>query len=336
MRHDVGHSRVPSPPSSPRSLHTPFGVASRCIIIIAMKVAKASAHPQEHTSSHTLTYHWDQILPWQQDNHYIRSGYRPQSNSYLQSGYSLAYLHNETVNIYTHLIGAILTLVSSGALYHVLGSRYDTASREDVWVFCCLFLGALSCLGMSATFHTISNHSHDVARWGNQLDYAGIVFLIWGSFIPVLYYGFQDDPRLMQTYWGMVSRRVCRRRMTCSRGQITTLGACTATISLHPDFRTSATSISHFHVRPHGFVSRDSRAARCASLRCRASTQFCRSGLGHCSRRLVHSWRRHLRCARPREMEPRYVRHLGLESPDLSCSCCRCGCGTSCWGGEGI
>jgi adiponectin receptor len=240
MRHDVGHSRVPSPPSSPRSLHTPFGVASRCIIIIAMKVAKASAHPQEHTSSHTLTYHWDQILPWQQDNHYIRSGYRPQSNSYLQSGYSLAYLHNETVNIYTHLIGAILTLVSSGALYHVLGSRYDTASREDVWVFCCLFLGALSCLGMSATFHTISNHSHEVARWGNQLDYAGIVFLIWGSFIPVLYYGFQDDPRLMQTYWGMVSRRVCRRRMTCSRGQITTLAACTATISLHPDFRTPA------------------------------------------------------------------------------------------------
>jgi adiponectin receptor len=57
---------------------------------------------------------------------------------------------------------------------------------------------------MSATFHTISNHSHEVARFGNQLDYAGIVFLIWGSFIPVLYYGFQSEPDLMKRYWAMV------------------------------------------------------------------------------------------------------------------------------------
>jgi adiponectin receptor len=173
-----------------------------------MDVAKDSAlsagKELEKTASHKLTYLWNEVLPWQQDNHYIHSGYRPQSNSYLQSWNSLAYLHNETVNIYTHLIGAILILVASVASYHVLGPRYETATREDVWVFGCFFLGAVACLGMSATFHTISNHSHEVAKWGNQLDYAGIVFLIWGSFIPVLYYGFQDHSRLMQTYWAMV------------------------------------------------------------------------------------------------------------------------------------
>jgi adiponectin receptor len=71
-------------------------------------------------------------------------------------------------------------------------------------VFSCFFFGAVACLGMSATYHTISNHSHEVAVLGNKLDYLGIVFLIWGSFIPVLYYAFESEPALMRTYWAMV------------------------------------------------------------------------------------------------------------------------------------
>jgi adiponectin receptor len=152
-----------------------------------------------------LTYLWHEIDPWQQDNHYIISGYRPASNSYSASFSSLSYLHNESVNIYTHLIGALLALFSSLILYQTLEPRYETATKEDVYAFSCFFAGAIACLGMSATFHTISNHSHAVAVWGNQLDYAGIVFLIWGSFVPVLYYGFQSEPELMRRYWAMVS-----------------------------------------------------------------------------------------------------------------------------------
>jgi adiponectin receptor len=152
-----------------------------------------------------FTYLWEEIEAWQQDNHYIISGYRPASNSYLRSFQSLFYLHNESVNIYTHLVGAIIAFISSLVLYRVLGSRYQSATREDVYAFSCFFIGAIACLGMSATYHTISNHSHAVAKWGNQLDYAGIVCLIWGSFVPVLFYGFRkDQPELMRKYWGMV------------------------------------------------------------------------------------------------------------------------------------
>ena len=154
---------------------------------------------------HKLTLLWNEIPQWLQDNHYIISGYRPASNSYTKSFQSLGYLHNETVNIYTHLIGALLALVGSGVIYSILSPRYESATTEDVLVFSCYFLGAVACLGMSATYHTISNHSHAVAVWGNKLDYLGIVFLIWGSFIPVLYYAFQSDPQLMKTYAIMVS-----------------------------------------------------------------------------------------------------------------------------------
>jgi adiponectin receptor len=152
-----------------------------------------------------LTDLWHEIAPWQQDNAYITSGYRPQSNSYAKSWKSLLYIHNETVNIYTHLLGALAFFITSYFLYGELKPRYETASREDLWVFGCFFAGAVACLGMSGTYHTIQNHSHEVAVWGNKLDYLGIVFLIWGSFIPVLYYAFEEEPGLMKTYWTMVS-----------------------------------------------------------------------------------------------------------------------------------
>jgi adiponectin receptor len=152
-----------------------------------------------------MTYLWDEIDAWQQDNHYIISGYRPASNSYLTSFRSIFHLHNESVNIYTHLLGSLLFLLLSFILYNILGSRYEYATKEDIYAFSCFFLCAIACLGMSATYHTISNHSYAVAVWGNQLDYAGIVFLIWGSFVPVLYYTFQARPDLMQRYWAMVS-----------------------------------------------------------------------------------------------------------------------------------
>jgi hypothetical protein len=169
----------------------------------AKKAAGMAASGEKELES-KLTLLWHEIPLWLQDNHYIIRGYRPATNSYIKSFQSLGYLHNETVNIYTHLIGAALAFIGSGIIYSTLSSRYASATKEDVLVFGCYFLGAIACLGMSATYHTISNHSHAVAIWGNKLDYLGIVFLIWGSFIPVLYYAFQSEPTLMRTYAIMV------------------------------------------------------------------------------------------------------------------------------------
>lgn len=147
---------------------------------------------------------WDKLEEWQRDNHYIHSGYRPASNSYRKSVASLGYLHNESVNIWSHLTGAILFALGSGAVYSVLETRYEEATSKDVLVFLCFFLGAVVCMGMSATFHTITNHSQAVSKFGNQLDYFGIVFLIVGSFIPSIHYGFSCDPALITTYWTMI------------------------------------------------------------------------------------------------------------------------------------
>ncbi|KAL1986249.1 hypothetical protein VTN96DRAFT_6617 [Rasamsonia emersonii] len=148
--------------------------------------------------------HWDELPLWRRDNHLILSGYRPASSSFLISFQSLTYLHNETVNIYSHLVPSLATLPAALRLYQVLVPRYETASRSDILAFACFFAGAAFCLGMSATYHTISNHSELVNRVGNALDYVGIVGLITGSFIPSLYYGFYCEPGLQRLYGTMI------------------------------------------------------------------------------------------------------------------------------------
>ena len=42
-------------------------------------------------------------------------------------------------------------------------------------------------------------------KFGNQLDYLGIVSLMWGSTIPSIYYGSYCDPQLQSIYWANVS-----------------------------------------------------------------------------------------------------------------------------------
>ncbi|KAI9148063.1 ADIPOR-like receptor IZH2 [Paramyrothecium foliicola] len=147
---------------------------------------------------------WDELPAWRRDNAFILSGYRQSRASYMHSLRSLFYMHNESVNIWSHLVGAALAAAASLYLYTVVRPRYASARPDDVAVFACFFGGAVLCLGMSATFHTLLNHSAAVAKWGNKLDYTGIVALIVGSYVPALYYGFFCDPKLLTFYLGLI------------------------------------------------------------------------------------------------------------------------------------
>ena len=155
----------------------------------------------------SLFVRWEEVPHWQQDNHYITSNYRRPSGSYRGSFASLFRLHNETVNIYSHLIPAILSLPVSLVLYLKLRDRYARADAIDAIVIGLFLLSFALALCMSAIYHTISNHSPRVNRLGNQLDYVGIVLLIAGSFVPSIFYGFWCDSRLILLYLIMVSQR---------------------------------------------------------------------------------------------------------------------------------
>ena len=155
---------------------------------------------------------WEDLPHWRRDNHYILNSYRPTSYTYLESFGSLFYLHNEFFNIHSHLSASISFLLLATYLYLSSSDRLAplgvstsiSLSGADVLAFGSFFTGAVLCLGISAAYHTISNHSPLVNQWGNQLDYVGIVALITGSFIPSVYYGFYCDPYLQKLYWTMV------------------------------------------------------------------------------------------------------------------------------------
>ncbi|KAF8245304.1 HlyIII-domain-containing protein [Wilcoxina mikolae CBS 423.85] len=176
----------------------------------------------ERNVEHVLTCMWDDLQAWQQDNHYIISGYRPATFSFKKSFASIYYFHNESVNIYTHLLGSVSSILLGLYLYSGIHQRYPTSTRSDILAFTTFFLSASTCLGLSATYHTISNHSHPIAKLGNQLDYLGIIILIVGSFLPTVYYGFLCHPHLIWAYSLM----------------ILSLGALCATVTVLPRFRT--------------------------------------------------------------------------------------------------
>jgi len=48
------------------------------------------------------------------------------------------------------------------------------------------------------------NHSQKIDNFGAQLDFQGVILLMWSATIPLLYYGFYCDLALQRAYWAMV------------------------------------------------------------------------------------------------------------------------------------
>ncbi|KAH9909215.1 hemolysin III family channel protein [Xylariomycetidae sp. FL2044] len=191
-----------------------------------LQTAKAAEHHVEEALRLLL---WDDLPAWRRDNAYITRGYRPPSSSIRRSLASgVLGLHNETVNVWTHLVGALLFPLLGLYLYLKKngggGAGFADGRHNDALVLACFFGGAVACLGMSATYHALTNHSEAVARRGNKLDYTGIVLLIVGSYVPALYYGFSCHRRLMAAYLGAIC----------------VLGAACAVVSWVERFRTPA------------------------------------------------------------------------------------------------
>ena len=152
------------------------------------------------TRSQERLLKWDDLLPWQKDNEYILTGYRQASFSVTKSTMSVISTHNETVNIRSHLTGALL--FSIVPLYAVcrLGLYQTNANIIDDLPVAIYLAGVTTCFLLSSFYHTFLNHSKEVWKLGNELDHLGIVFVIWGSMVPSDYFGFYCNPELQYCY----------------------------------------------------------------------------------------------------------------------------------------
>ena len=149
--------------------------------------------------------HFSTLPDWYRDNPHILSSYRPVSNSYHACLQSLTYLHNESLNIYTHLIPALVLAFALPSLQINISSIYAVAPWMDRFILTLTPMAALLTLSLSATYHTMMNHSRFVSASCLLLDYTGILALILASFISGIYVGFYDSPVHQRIYFSMIA-----------------------------------------------------------------------------------------------------------------------------------
>lgn len=165
--------------------------------------------PESESRARTVV--WEEAPEWQQDNEYILTGYRPGNTNYSKCFRSLSNSHDETCNIYTHLIGAlILPLVAINTFQALSKPRFSHVSGMDYVTLGIFFFSAECCLVFSTAFHLMGCHSRTVERFWLRMDVLGIVAVTVGTSVPGIYYVFACEPSLQRLHWRVV-RCVCGR-----------------------------------------------------------------------------------------------------------------------------
>ena len=102
---------------------------------------------------------------------YIRRGYRRQLNSFRACFWSLFYPHNELINIWSHLLPALVYLVALLTMdYWTFHSGFRAPARDVLFIQ--LHIGCMvCCLLLSALYHCTNAHSEEVSRYSLKLDY---------------------------------------------------------------------------------------------------------------------------------------------------------------------
>lgn len=145
-------------------------------------------------------YSYDEIPDWIKGNPFIRHGYRAgyTMNMCLQS---IFMLHNETANVWTHLLGMLFFLTCSILFF----ANVMQPMLIHYLVLVPFSAALVLCMGLSAAYHLFSAHyCQHVCDRMMQLDYFGITCLVVGSFLPPCYFGFQCAPQLRVLYLSMI------------------------------------------------------------------------------------------------------------------------------------
>jgi adiponectin receptor len=128
---------------------------------------------------------------------YIHDGYRA-DYSFSQTLLSLFTLHNETMNIWSHLIGFICVLIAAFSL--TIEFQLDEVPILERILMGVYLTSAAMCMLLSTIYHWFGCLSKDHYFALLSLDLTGIAGLIAGSYFPASYYAFYCTPNLQVVY----------------------------------------------------------------------------------------------------------------------------------------
>ncbi|KAI3538576.1 hypothetical protein CSPX01_09504 [Colletotrichum filicis] len=148
---------------------------------------------------------WEELPEWQQcGSDHIKTGYRPACGSVAGCFASWTYAHNESVNIYSHVIGAIIfVLLPFYVFSDGIPARWSIASTADVVVCTAYAVGVTTCFVLSTAFHTLMSHSESMYLSGIKADFHGVLALMWSSVFPLAHNVFPCSPATRDAYVGL-------------------------------------------------------------------------------------------------------------------------------------
>jgi adiponectin receptor len=107
-------------------------------------------------------------------------------------------------NIWSHLLGALL-FVALFARFFFWARLPDGLTFQDGLAVGVYFTGVVVCFVLSTIFHTFSDHSPHMHKFGNELDHLGIVLVMWGTGVSGAHFGFYHHHVIRNFYFALLT-----------------------------------------------------------------------------------------------------------------------------------
>jgi len=140
---------------------------------------------------------FNELPEFLKDNEYLLKWHRPQLNSFFKCLTSMFEVHTETINIWSHLLGAVYFVILT---FYFMTRSEDVINLETKFTFTFLLFGAITCLSCSSSFHCFSCHSPEIGSIFRRFDYCGVIIMIVFSSISWFYFAFYCDLHLKIIY----------------------------------------------------------------------------------------------------------------------------------------
>jgi adiponectin receptor len=163
-------------------------------LTIERSVQRALARAKEHG----LIHYDDLPEPWRVNPHILK-GYRFSEGKWACVR-SVVSIHNELINIWTHLLGFLMVLALAFYFYPT-SANFSNSTKADIFIAAVFFFAACKCLVCSTIWHTMNSISHQtlLERFA-CVDYTGISLLVAASIMTTEYAAFYCEPVSRWTY----------------------------------------------------------------------------------------------------------------------------------------
>jgi len=137
---------------------------------------------------------------------HILHGYRPSGLALHHCARSLLAIHNQTGNVWSHLLGLLVVLY---LLFVLPQSLAVSSASSPSWLELCLLLVfyvcAAWCMTCSCVFHLFHCHSPDSHSKLLKADMLGVLALVWASYLPALHLAFRCHTMWRDLYMVLIS-----------------------------------------------------------------------------------------------------------------------------------